>query len=204
VRVGKAVAYSRLDPIPLPSKGGLDLSVHRESQKPGNRHLITRKDDPVGAIGCLDSLQRCLRILSAYHRTGTSVAFSVGETLNLKRRFRLQLFPLRVMNMPRTQVFRLFYGVFGLLVFTGCASLLGPAGWERVVGVIDTRSEFSPSPIQVPDVVSQGVPFTAVVVTFGSSSCTRADGGEDGGRHRCGPSPLSGTHCHRWYWRFLP
>lgn len=80
--------------------------------------------------------------------------------------------------MNRTRVSRLFYGLFGLLLFTGCASLLEPHRWERVVGVIDIGGEISPSPIQVPDVVQKGVPFTATVVTYGSGTCTRGDGAE--------------------------
>ncbi|MDQ3555469.1 MAG: hypothetical protein M3409_01650 [Gemmatimonadota bacterium] len=80
--------------------------------------------------------------------------------------------------MHRTPWARLFHVSLGLLVLAGCSSVLAPGGWERVVGVIDTGSAFSPAPIRLPDEVRKGVPFTATVVTYGSGSCTRADGAD--------------------------
>ncbi|CAN5802438.1 hypothetical protein BH23GEM11_BH23GEM11_04730 [soil metagenome] len=61
---------------------------------------------------------------------------------------------------------------------SGCS---GPVGsdreWERQLGVIDTGG-FQPPPIVLPETVEQGVPFTATVLTFGSSGCVRADGAD--------------------------
>jgi hypothetical protein len=67
-----------------------------------------------------------------------------------------------------------------LLLGAACAGILdiasAPDGWQRELGwVID--DEFALA-LQVPDTVGHGVPFTVVVTTRGSSSCTRPAGAE--------------------------
>jgi hypothetical protein len=67
---------------------------------------------------------------------------------------------------------------FIVATLLGCASLVGPERtWERQVGVIEIGGD-QPPPIELPDTVEQGVPFATSVVTFGSSTCVRADGAE--------------------------
>ena len=63
-----------------------------------------------------------------------------------------------------------------VLALPACANPFG-SGWERGVGSISTTGSPSGS-LVVPDTVQAGVAFTARVTTFGSSSCTRADGAE--------------------------
>lgn len=63
------------------------------------------------------------------------------------------------------------------LLFAGCTPLLGPDGWERVVGIVDTESRLS-TPIALPETARAGIAFTATVTTHGSGSCTRADGAD--------------------------
>lgn len=68
--------------------------------------------------------------------------------------------------------------VFGVVAFLGCASPLGPEHqWERQIGMIEIGGAQQP-PIELPDTVEQGVPFASTVVTFGSSTCARADGAD--------------------------
>jgi hypothetical protein len=73
-------------------------------------------------------------------------------------------------------VFRLVT-LLGVVALPACTSPLGPDDeWQRRIGVIEIGGAQS-SPVQVPEeTVQQGVPFTITVVTFGSSSCVRADG----------------------------
>ena len=46
--------------------------------------------------------------------------------------------------------------------------------WQRAVGVIDNGG-IAVDPLIVPDTVHLGVPFTAIVSTFGSTACIRPD-----------------------------
>ncbi|TVP48685.1 MAG: hypothetical protein EA350_02985 [Gemmatimonadales bacterium] len=86
------------------------------------------------------------------------------------------LLPRDVMN--RLGLACLLGSVFSLVVFSGCTSPLESDGpWERRIGVIEIGGSQWP-PIQLPDTVRQGVPFAATVLTFGSSTCVRADGAE--------------------------
>jgi hypothetical protein len=62
-------------------------------------------------------------------------------------------------------------------MLAGCASMLEPRQWERVVGVIDPGGMQMP-PFQAPDTVRAGTQFQVHVTTYGSSTCTRADGAE--------------------------
>lgn len=65
-----------------------------------------------------------------------------------------------------------------LLLLAACSGVTGPEpGSRRVVGVIDIGSRV-PGSLAVPDTVAAGAQFTVTVTTFGSSSCTRADGAE--------------------------
>jgi len=75
--------------------------------------------------------------------------------------------------------FACFLGtLLGLSALSGCTSPLGPNGEsQRRVGVIEIGGAQSP-PVQLPETVEQGVAFPITVVTFGSSSCVRADGAE--------------------------
>ena len=47
-------------------------------------------------------------------------------------------------------------------------------GWKRAVGMIDNGG-ITVDPLVVPDTVKSGVPFTAIVTTFGSTACIRPD-----------------------------
>jgi hypothetical protein len=68
--------------------------------------------------------------------------------------------------------------VCSVAALSGCSDAVGPdPGWERQIGVIDIGGFQSP-PIELPQTVEVGVPFTATVMTFGSSSCVREDGAE--------------------------
>jgi hypothetical protein len=68
--------------------------------------------------------------------------------------------------------------VLALALLPACMNLLGPGTqWQRVVGVIEIGGD-QPPPLHLPAEVRAGVPFTAMVVTWGSGSCTRADGAE--------------------------
>ncbi|CAN5701051.1 hypothetical protein BH23GEM6_BH23GEM6_18780 [soil metagenome] len=64
-----------------------------------------------------------------------------------------------------------------LLLLAGCNSVLNPIAWERVIGVTEIGGS-QPPPIQLPEVIRSGESFPATVVTYGSGSCTRADGAE--------------------------
>lgn len=77
----------------------------------------------------------------------------------------------------------LILGSLTVALLAGCASLLESERWERVVGIIEDTAPVADadpwwSPIQLPEIVQSGVPFTASVITLGSSSCTRADGAD--------------------------
>ena len=63
----------------------------------------------------------------------------------------------------------------GVALLAGCSSVIDP-GWEREVGM--TGDGGTPPPISLPASVKRGVAFDATVTTYGSSSCTRADGAE--------------------------
>jgi hypothetical protein len=67
--------------------------------------------------------------------------------------------------------------VLAAAVLAGCASMLESREWERVVGVIDPGGMPVPS-YQAPDTVQAGAQFQVHVTTYGSSTCTRADGAE--------------------------
>lgn len=67
--------------------------------------------------------------------------------------------------------------VLTILLLGGCTGSVNPDGWQRVVGVIEFGGG-SAVPIQLPAEVRRGDPFTATVVTFGSGTCTRADGAD--------------------------
>jgi hypothetical protein len=89
----------------------------------------------------------------------------------------MTLFPISQVTMSRIK-FGYYLGfAFIAAAFIGCASLLGPE-WDRQVGTIEIPEVPLPPPIELPDTVEQGVPFASNVVTFGSSSCIRADGAE--------------------------
>jgi hypothetical protein len=80
--------------------------------------------------------------------------------------------------MNRLEFACLLGTVLGISAFAGCTSPLGPDGdWQRRIGVIEIGGAESP-PLQVPETVQQGVPFAGTVVTFGSSTCVRADGAD--------------------------
>jgi hypothetical protein len=100
------------------------------------------------------------------------------------------------------------------LAASGCGSITGAAGWQRVVGVIDIGGFPAPAPINLPAQIRAGVPFEATVVTWGSGSCTRPDGYErrllaDGleitpfDRERVGPGVIC-TDDLRAYGRTVP
>jgi hypothetical protein len=60
-------------------------------------------------------------------------------------------------------------------LITGC-EVLGPdAGWSRRLGLVHEGTPPMTSLI-APDVVTRGTPFQLTASSFGSSSCTRADG----------------------------
>lgn len=64
------------------------------------------------------------------------------------------------------------------LALAACSSATG-TNQKRVVGLISIYNDReTPSVLAVPDTVSAGATFTAEVMTFGSSSCTRAAGAE--------------------------
>lgn len=65
-----------------------------------------------------------------------------------------------------------------MILLTACSPLAsGPEQWERVVGIVEIGGEQAP-PVEAPEAVAAGIPFTATVVTFGSGTCTRPDGAE--------------------------
>jgi hypothetical protein len=65
-----------------------------------------------------------------------------------------------------------------LLLLAACSGVIAPdPASRRVVGVIDVGGG-TPRALAAPDTVAAGAPFTVTVTTFGSSSCTRADGAE--------------------------
>jgi hypothetical protein len=72
-------------------------------------------------------------------------------------------------------------GLIGVLLITalGCSSSAEPepvpAGWSRVIGFINPLLS-SIQMVQAPISVGAGEPFSVVVSTLGSSTCTRADG----------------------------
>lgn len=62
-----------------------------------------------------------------------------------------------------------------LLILAGCRSITSEDVWQRRLGVVDPAMS-SVQMIQFPPVVDAGVPFTVVIHTLGSSSCTRPSG----------------------------
>lgn len=62
------------------------------------------------------------------------------------------------------------------LAAAGCG-ILEPGGWSRGLGMVIDGNLF-PTSLIAPDVVTKGVPFEVTVSSFGSGSCTRADGYE--------------------------
>lgn len=75
---------------------------------------------------------------------------------------------------------RLRYVFLGFFIL-GCSDtndFRTPIGdsWARRVGLIDPGfGPNSPSPVVLPDTVTAGVPFTAVVSTYGGTGCVRPD-----------------------------
>jgi hypothetical protein len=68
--------------------------------------------------------------------------------------------------------------VVALASLLGCSRdpLGSAANFERLHGVVSTGLRAGEQLIGAPDTVTAGVPFTVVVTSFGSSSCTRPDG----------------------------
>jgi hypothetical protein len=81
------------------------------------------------------------------------------------------------MRGRRGRAGRIGFTILASAVLAGCASMLESREWERVVGVIDPGGMSMP-PFQAPDTVQAGVQFQVHVTTYGSSTCTRADGAE--------------------------
>ena len=67
---------------------------------------------------------------------------------------------------------------FALLALAACANpTTSDREWKRVPGVISIyQDRETPDALVIPDTVAAGASFTAQVTTFGSGSCTRADG----------------------------
>jgi hypothetical protein len=75
------------------------------------------------------------------------------------------------MNATRT-------ALAALLALAACSNPFD-TDWERRIGDIMVSADpRAPSSLQVPDTVQAGASFTARVITYGSSSCTRADGAD--------------------------
>jgi len=74
----------------------------------------------------------------------------------------------------RTRQLRPAFVLAALTLLSACDGLVDGAGWRRQVGSISE----TPATLQMPASVRRGVAFTATVTTYGSSSCTRADGAE--------------------------
>jgi hypothetical protein len=64
------------------------------------------------------------------------------------------------------------FAATALLLLNACAAATGP-GWSREIGYLVVDDPHLPT-LQLPDSVAAGIDFTAVVTTYGSSSCTRA------------------------------
>jgi hypothetical protein len=62
-----------------------------------------------------------------------------------------------------------------LLSLAGCADPFAEDEWRRRIGVIDVGGS-QPGTLQLPDTVAIATTFTVTVRTYGSSTCTRADG----------------------------
>lgn len=78
------------------------------------------------------------------------------------------------MHRSRTLVLRALL-VLLLPLAVGCTSILGVTDWERVPGDIGNSTG---AVLQAPTEARQGVAFQITVTTYGSGSCTRADGAE--------------------------
>ena len=69
------------------------------------------------------------------------------------------------------------FALLPLLALAACSSATMAREWERVPGIISIYDDReTPQALVIPDTVTAGVNFTARVTTFGSGSCTRADG----------------------------
>lgn len=79
--------------------------------------------------------------------------------------------------MPISHLVRSAAVSLGLVFIAACSSPFGPS-WKRVIGTIEVGGQHSPSPIHLPSEIRSGVSFSATVVTYGSSTCTRADGAD--------------------------
>lgn len=66
-------------------------------------------------------------------------------------------------------------GLIALVLLAGCSGIFDP-GWERVVGM--TGDSGTLPPLTLPASAKRGESFDVTVTTYGSSSCTRADGAE--------------------------
>lgn len=63
-----------------------------------------------------------------------------------------------------------------IVAATSCSSVVGSDdGWHRVLGLISIGGEQQP-PVEMPDTLHGTGTASVVVRTWGSSSCTRADG----------------------------
>lgn len=62
-----------------------------------------------------------------------------------------------------------------LLLLAGCRSITSEDVWQRRPGIVDPAMS-SVQMIQFPPTAEAGVPFTVVIHTLGSSSCTRPSG----------------------------
>jgi hypothetical protein len=81
-----------------------------------------------------------------------------------------------IMYFLQSRTARHFIGVAALLAAAGCFLDTGP-GWHWAVqpGTVAV-DHFNSDVLSSPDTVVAGTPFTVVVNTFGSSSCTRPAG----------------------------
>lgn len=62
------------------------------------------------------------------------------------------------------------------VVLAGCVARVDSNGWQRQVGWID--EDTGGPPFSAPDTVRAGADFDVTVTTYGSSSCTQADGAD--------------------------
>lgn len=62
------------------------------------------------------------------------------------------------------------------LTAAGCAGIVAPE-WSRGPGLV-LEGNVVPASLVAPDAVTRGTPFLVTVSTFGSGTCTRADGYE--------------------------
>ncbi len=69
------------------------------------------------------------------------------------------------------------FALLALAVAAACSEATMAKQWQRVPGVISISDDReTPWALTIPDTVTAGISFTAQVTTFGSGTCTRADG----------------------------